>query len=66
MIIVDDGSIDKTFSIASEMLKRIVVHVLCSKIQEQALETPLTKSSGRYIAFLDADDLWNPKTAKTN
>jgi glycosyltransferase involved in cell wall biosynthesis len=42
MIIVDDGSIDKTFSIASEMAKTDSRFMfLCSKkIQEQALETP--------------------------
>ena len=65
MIIIDDGSIDKTFSIASEMAKtdsRIHVFVLEKNSGTGiARNTALTKSSGRYIAFLDADDLWEPQ-----
>lgn len=65
MIIVDDGSIDKTSSIASEMAKtdsRIKVFVLEKNSGTGiARNTALTKSSGRYIAFLDADDLWKPQ-----
>ena len=65
MIIVDDGSIDRTFSIASEIAKtdsRIQVFVLEKNSGTGiARNTALTKSCGRYIAFLDADDLWEPQ-----
>ncbi len=65
MIIVDDGSIDKTFSIASEMAKtdsRIQVFVLEKNSGTGlARNVALSKCLGRYIAFLDADDLWEPQ-----
>ncbi|MFI0490942.1 glycosyltransferase family 2 protein [Flavobacterium sp.] len=65
MIIVDDCSSDKTVSIIADFVK------LDSRIQLFQLEKnsgtgiarnyALTKTKGRYISFLDSDDLWKPE-----
>ncbi|KIA86965.1 glycosyltransferase family 2 protein [Flavobacterium sp. AED] len=65
MIIVDDCSSDETVSIVTKMT------LLDNRIQlfqsEKnsgtgiARNTALTKCKGRYISFLDADDLWKPQ-----
>ncbi|MFV5684928.1 glycosyltransferase family 2 protein [Flavobacterium sp. GB2R13] len=65
IIIVDDCSLDKTLSIVTKMA------LLDNRIQlfqsEKnsgtgiARNTALTKCKGRYISFLDADDLWKPQ-----
>lgn len=64
MIIVDDCSIDETVSIIKDY------SVLDSRIKFFQLDansgagiarnTALRNASGRYIAFLDSDDLWKP------
>lgn len=64
MIIVDDGSVDKTVSIIKTFLedKRIQLYQL-----EQNSGTGIARNKavslakGRYIAFLDSDDLWKPE-----
>jgi len=64
IIIVDDCSVDETFSIIHEIAnndKRIQVHKLKKNSGTGiARNTALTKTTGKYIAFLDADDLWKP------
>lgn len=65
MIVVDDCSVDKTVAIVKEIAKkdtRIQLLILEKNSGTGiARQTALTKSSGRYIAFLDADDLWKPE-----
>lgn len=65
MIIVDDASSDKTTEIielASELDKRIKLFILEKNSGTGiARNTALEKASGKYIAFLDADDLWKPQ-----
>jgi glycosyltransferase involved in cell wall biosynthesis len=65
MIIVDDCSTDKTVSIVEYIANndsRIKVYKLdINSGTGIARNTALDKASGRYIAFLDADDLWKPK-----
>jgi teichuronic acid biosynthesis glycosyltransferase TuaG len=64
MIIVDDGSIDKTVSIIKQMAcldTRIVFLKLDINLGTGiARNTALYRAKGRYISFLDADDLWTP------
>ena len=64
MIIVDDCSTDKTVSIAEYIANndnRITVYKLDKNSGTGiARNTGLEKASGKYIAFLDADDLWKP------
>lgn len=65
MIIIDDGSTDKTVSLIEEIQKdenRIIL--LC--LDENggpgiARNEGLKLAKGKYISFLDADDLWLPK-----
>jgi glycosyltransferase involved in cell wall biosynthesis len=64
VIIVDDGSSDKTVSIISKLAQ------FEERIQFFQLEVnsgagivrnlALNKVNGRYVAFLDSDDLWKP------
>jgi teichuronic acid biosynthesis glycosyltransferase TuaG len=65
MIIVDDCSTDKTVSIAEYIAisdNRIKVHKLKKNTGTGiARNSALEKAKGRYISFLDADDLWKPQ-----
>lgn len=63
-IIVDDGSTDDSLRLAKEFIS---LHKIRAKVVVQknagpsvARNTGIKKSSGSYIAFLDADDLWMP------
>lgn len=63
MIIVDDGSTDRTVSIIEEFLhdNRIQLHRLDKNSGTGvARNTAISIAKGRYIAFLDSDDLWKP------
>lgn len=65
MILVDDASTDKTVKIIADFIQKE------SRIKHYQLQTnsgngfarniALEKASGKYIAFLDADDLWFPE-----
>lgn len=64
MIIVDDGSTDNTVSIIEEFLhdNRIQLHQLDQNSGTGiARNTAISLAKGRYIAFLDSDDLWKPE-----
>ncbi|OAB31522.1 Glycosyltransferase involved in cell wall bisynthesis [Flavobacterium fryxellicola] len=64
MIIVDDASSDKTASIVTTMAlqdQRIRMYQLPTNSGTGiARNTALSMTKGRYISFLDADDLWKP------
>lgn len=68
IILVDDCSTDATLSIVSEMaLNDDRIHF--SKLAKNAgtgvaRNSALATAKGRYIAFLDADDLWKPEKLK--
>ena len=65
MILVDDASTDETVKIIADFIQKE------SRIKHYQLQTnsgngfarniALEKASGKYIAFLDADDLWFPE-----
>ncbi|MDR3410843.1 MAG: glycosyltransferase family A protein [Formivibrio sp.] len=59
VILVDDGSTDNTAAIAQSYPD---VRYAYGEKQGSAVarNTALTLSSGEFIAFLDADDLWSP------
>lgn len=64
LIIVDDGSTDTTAKIVSEWLirdKRIQYYYQQNGKQGKARNLGISKSQGKYLAFLDADDLWLPE-----
>lgn len=65
MIIVDDASLDKTSSIVEEYLQKDS-RIKLFKLQENsgpavARNRAIEEAKGRYIAFLDSDDLWKPQ-----
>lgn len=68
ILIVDDGSKDGSLNLAHRMeaghpgVIRVLTHAGCANRGVAASRNlALDHSSGRYIAFLDADDVWFPK-----
>lgn len=67
LIIVDDCSSDNTKEVLASYLKDPRIHYECLKENSGpacARTTALRKAGGRYIAFLDSDDLWRPDKLK--
>ena len=65
MIIVDDCSSDETVSIIQEIANKDS-RIQLIKLEKNsgtgvARSTALEKATGKFIAFLDADDLWKPE-----
>jgi len=66
-IIVDDGSTDQTGEVAAQCLQDPRIRYVRRTHQERsaARNEGIARSSGPYIALLDADDCWLPdKLAK--
>ncbi|WP_410744289.1 glycosyltransferase family 2 protein [Flavobacterium sp. 1355] len=67
LIIIDDGSTDKTANIVNQLVEsdsRINYHYQENGKQGKARNYGISKSKGIYLAFLDADDLWLPEKLK--
>ncbi len=63
LLLVDDGSVDKSCEIMERYAKndeRIRVICKANEGAAKARNTGVEKANGRYIAYLDADDLWTP------
>jgi glycosyltransferase involved in cell wall biosynthesis len=65
MILVDDASTDKTVSVIEEFAKNDD-RIKLFKLEKNsgngfARNIAVEKASGKYIAYLDADDLWFPE-----
>jgi len=64
VLVVDDGSTDRTRTILTEYEPRIRVLAQPNSGVAVARNTGAAASSGSLLAFLDADDIWEPeKTA---
>lgn len=60
LIIVDDGSVDSTGEIVGSFNDpRIIYLKQSNRGVAAARNSAIKKATGKYIAFLDADDLWN-------
>ncbi len=67
MIIVDDGSKDRSAQIVQSFLDRndrIKLIRQANAGSAAARNNALCHAKGRYVAFLDADDLWEPNFLK--
>lgn len=61
LLIVDDGSSDRTVEWVSALTDpRVRLIVQENQGSAGARNRGITEAQGEYIAFLDADDLWNP------
>lgn len=60
LIIVDDGSTDKTPVITDEYGKKIIYIRQDNSGVSRARNTGIARADSRYIAFLDSDDIWLP------
>ena len=61
VIVVDDGSTDDTASICQRFGNRIVYVRQANARASAARNTGAARSRGDWLAFLDADDLWEPE-----
>lgn len=61
IIVVDDGSTDDTKERLAELGDKITYIYQTNKGLAAARNTGIKAASGKYIAFLDDDDLWLPK-----
>tara|TARA_Y100000589_G_scaffold235069_1_gene222461 strand:+ start:1342 stop:2154 length:813 start_codon:yes stop_codon:yes gene_type:complete len=62
-ILIDDGSTDNSFSIVSGIIsrdKRFKLYQQSNNGVVSARNLGIKKSKGRFITFLDADDIWDP------
>ena len=61
LIVVNDGSTDKTAEVLSKYTNNEKIHILIqeNKGVSAARNNGISRSKGEYIAFLDADDLWH-------
>lgn len=65
-LIIDDGSTDDSRTIIDSYTDpRIVKIYKENEGQGAAFKTGFQRASGDYIAFLDSDDLWDPKKLET-
>jgi glycosyltransferase involved in cell wall biosynthesis len=58
IIVVDDGSKDDTLELARSLGARVITQANAG--HAAARNTGIAAAEGRYVAFLDADDLWLP------
>jgi glycosyltransferase involved in cell wall biosynthesis len=62
IIIIDDGSIDKSAEIIKSFTDRRILYIYQKNEGVSAARNKgISASKGEYIAFLDHDDLWLPK-----
>jgi len=61
LIVVDDGSTDETARQLSRFGSRLTVLTQANRGVSAARNLGVRHGRGRYLAFLDSDDLWLPK-----
>lgn len=71
IIIVDDGSIDKSVAIIKEFIETIDSEVTIILLEQQnagpsvARNKAVSQATSNHIAFLDSDDVWYPDHIRT-
>ena len=61
IVVVDDGSTDGTPALLSSYGERVVTIRQDQAGPAVARNAGIERSKGEYIAFLDADDIWDPR-----
>ncbi len=61
LIVVDDGSTDRSLEILDALGDRVVVVRQQNRGPAAARNLGVQKAKGKWIAFLDADDIWEPE-----
>ena len=61
LIVVDDGSMDETQEELAKLGSRLRLFAKAGEGVAAARNFGVSRARGRYIAFLDSDDLWRPK-----
>ncbi len=61
VIVIDDGSTDNTNEIVSSFGNRVSYFYQSNRGESAARNMGIKISSGEYLAFLDADDIWLPE-----
>jgi len=61
IVVVDDGSADDTALRVAEFSDRVIYVRLANGGPASARNEALRRATGKYIAFLDADDVWLPR-----
>ena len=65
VIVIDDGSTDKSAAIIQHHKLEVVYHYQSNRGPQHARNLGLSLAKGKYIAFLDADDLWADNKLET-
>ena len=69
MLITDDGSTDNSYEIIKEICKkdsRIKLFSIKNAGPAVARNNSIKHANGKYLAFLDSDDLWMPEFLSTS
>jgi glycosyltransferase involved in cell wall biosynthesis len=61
IIVIDDGSSDKTKEIINNLSHNISYYYQSNAGPSAARNNGISRANGNYIAFLDADDMWLPE-----
>ncbi|NEQ43687.1 MAG: glycosyltransferase family 2 protein [Leptolyngbya sp. SIOISBB] len=60
ILVIDDGSVDNTINLVSEIKdSRIQIHSYSNAGIAASRNRGIEKSSAKFIAFIDHDDLWH-------
>jgi glycosyltransferase involved in cell wall biosynthesis len=59
VLVVDDGSVDESAAVVRSFLPKVAYHLQENMGAAAARNTGIALTTGRFIAFLDADDRWH-------
>jgi len=65
VIVVDDGSTDNTVQVAESYGDRVTLHQQKNAGAAEARNNGAKIANGKWLAFLDADDIWEPIKIET-
>ena len=66
IILINDGSSDDTYKLKYEFKNSIKYYYTKNKGASAARNLGIQKSTGEYLAFIDCDDIYEPKKIETS